>query len=110
MLVGNAAPTTLFHFVGQFPHRFLRDRSPLAPREGSLRRVNGSQNFRPSALAFFPQGKRFLYCVFLAMKASAFNRLANKRFLVGRKLHFHAIRAAGSPLRKPCLASTPCHS
>jgi hypothetical protein len=54
MLVGKAGPTALFHFVGQFPHRFLCDRSPLAPREGSLRRVNGGQNFRPSALALFP--------------------------------------------------------
>jgi hypothetical protein len=54
MLVGKAGPTALFHFVDQFPHRFLCDRSPLAPREGSLRRVNGGQNFRPSALALFP--------------------------------------------------------
>jgi hypothetical protein len=91
MLVGKSGPTTLFHFVGQFPHRFLCDCAPLAPREGGLRRVNGGQNFRPSALAFFPQGKRFLYCVFLAMKASAFNRLANKRFLIGSELHFHTI-------------------
>jgi len=91
MLVGKAGPATLFHFVGQFPHRFLCDRAASAPREGSLRRVNGGQNFCPSALAFFPQGKRFLYCVFLAMKASAFNCLANKRFLIGRKLHFHTI-------------------
>jgi hypothetical protein len=42
------------------PHRFLCDRAASAPREGSFRRVNGGQNFRPRALAFFPQGKRFL--------------------------------------------------
>jgi hypothetical protein len=89
MLFGKAGPTALFHFVGQFPHRFLCNRAPLASRKGSLSRVNCGQNFRPSALAFFPQGKRFLYCVFLAMKASAFNRLANECFLVGRKLYFH---------------------
>src|ERR1700731_136552 len=109
MLVGKAGPAALFHFVGQLPHRLLRNRATFSTREGSLRRVNGGQNLRPSALALFPQGKRFLYCVFLAVKASAFNRLANKRFLIGRKLHFHAIRAAGSPLRKPCLASTLSH-
>jgi hypothetical protein len=32
MLVGKAGPTALFHFVGQFTHRFLCDRTPLAPR------------------------------------------------------------------------------
>jgi len=91
MLVGKSRPTTLFHFVGQFPHRFLRDRATSAPREGSLRRVHGGQNFRPGALALLPQGKSFLYSVFLAMKASAFNRQAYKCFLIGRKLHFHTI-------------------
>src|SRR6202140_2666888 len=82
MLVGKAGPAALFHFVGQLPHRLLRNRATFSTREGSLRRVNGGQNFRPCALAFLPQGKRFLYCVFLAMKASACNRLANKRFLL----------------------------
>lgn len=91
MLVGKAGATAPFHLVGQLPHRLLRNRATFSTLEGSLRRVHRGQNFRPGALAFFPQGKRFLYCIFLAMKTSAFNRLAYKRFLIGRELHFHTI-------------------
>ena len=90
LLCGKAGATSLFHFVGHLPHRFQCDRAPSAPRERSLRRVHGGENFRAGALALFPQGKSLLDSVFLAMEASALDRLTDKCFLIGRKLYFHA--------------------
>jgi hypothetical protein len=71
-----------------------RDCAPFATCDGSLRHVNGRQNFRAGTFALFPQGKRFLYGVLLAVKASAFNSLADKCLLIGGKV-FHAILRVG---------------
>jgi hypothetical protein len=90
-----AAPATLFNLVGQLPHGLLRDCASFATFDESLRHVHGCQNFRAAALALFPQGKSFLHSLFLTVESSAFNGLADKRFLIGGKIDFHTILRVG---------------
>ena len=95
MLSSQAAAPTLFHFVGQLLHGFLRDSAAFATSDESLGYVNSRQNFGARALALFPQGKSFLHRVFLTVEASAFNGLADKCLLVRGKAYFHTILSVG---------------
>src|ERR1019366_4302273 len=80
-----AAP---FHILSKLPHGMLRDGSSFATREGGFGVVKSRQKFRPLALAFFPQGQRFLHRVFCTVKPACLDALADKRFLVGGQMYF----------------------
>jgi hypothetical protein len=82
-------PSALLHFCGKVAHGLLRDDAAFTPGKGGFRLIDGNENFHAGALAFFPQGKGFLHRIFLAVKPSALNSLADKRLLVWCELHFH---------------------
>ena len=73
LLTGETGATTLLHFVSQLPHGILSDGATIGTRDGSLRGIHGSQDFRTATLSLFPQGQSLLYRFFLAVKASTFN-------------------------------------
>jgi hypothetical protein len=89
---GNQAGAPAFsHLCRKLPHGFLRDDKALAASERSAGIIQSRQERHAAAFAFFPQGKRFLYGVFLAVEPPAFNGAAGERSLIGRKLHFHGL-------------------
>jgi hypothetical protein len=85
--------STLLHAGGKLPHRFLGYSAPFATVQGRLGFIDGGEDFGAGALALFPQQKRLIHRVFLALKPSALNGLTDEGFLIGRKLHFHTISA-----------------
>jgi hypothetical protein len=61
----------LLHFRRKEAHGLLRDDAPLATAKGSLRLIDGGENFRAGTFALFPQSKCFSNRVFLALQAPA---------------------------------------
>jgi hypothetical protein len=88
---GKAGPATLFHFLRKFTHGCLCDDASFAAGQRSLGIMECGEEFRSLALAFFPRGKGSPDGVFLTLETSALHRLADKRFLIGAKMHFHSI-------------------
>ena len=82
-------PSALLHFSGKVAHGLLRDEAAFTSGKGGFRLIDGNENFHAGALAFFPQGKGFLYRIFLAVKPAALNSLADKGPLVRCELYFH---------------------
>jgi hypothetical protein len=82
--------SALLHFVRKVAHRLLRDAAGFAARQRIFGRINGCQDFRPFALAFFPQRKRFPYRILGPLKPAGLNGLTDKRFLAGSQTYFHA--------------------
>lgn len=80
LLGGKADASARLHALGKFTHGFARDDAGIAPGKRSFSLIDSGKNFRPAALALFPQRKCFPDGVFLAPKASTFNSLADKRF------------------------------
>lgn len=89
MFGGKAGASTLRHLLGKLAHGLLRDRAPFATGKGGFRLVDGGKDFRTPAFPLLPQGKSFLYRVFLASKPTAVNCLPDKGPLVRCELHFH---------------------
>jgi hypothetical protein len=87
-----SVPSALLHFSGKVAHGLLRDDAAFASGKGGFSRIDSNENFRAGALAFFPQGKGFLYRVFFAVKPSALNSLTDKRLLVRGELYFHRLQ------------------
>jgi hypothetical protein len=76
--------------INKRPSFFRRFDGPtLTTRDGGVRAIYRSQDFQSPALTLLPQGKRFFDRIFLAMQATAFDGLADKRFLSSGELHFH---------------------
>jgi hypothetical protein len=92
LLSGVAIAPTLFHLVGQVAHGFLRGDTSFTACDGSLRCINGCQDFGACPLALLPQGEGLLHRVFLTAESSAFNPLTDKCFLVGAKMNIHGIQ------------------
>jgi hypothetical protein len=86
---GKAGTSAPLHLIGKLAHGFLRDEAPFSTSKRGFRLIDGGEDFRTGALAFLPERKGFLHCVFLAPEPSALDGLTNKRFLVGCELHFH---------------------
>jgi hypothetical protein len=92
-LLGREARTSaLFYILGQLSHGLLRDDAAFATGKRGFRFIDGGENFGAGTLAFLPQGKGFLHCIFFAVKASALDCLADKRFLIGGELYFHRLQ------------------
>jgi hypothetical protein len=81
-----AGAASLLHFLGEFPHGFLRDDTALPARKGSSGIVERQEEFRALALAFLPQCKGFLYCVFLVVQPAALNGTASECLLIRGEL------------------------
>src|SRR5438128_1085982 len=85
-----ARQATALHVLGKlFRFLYRGDSAAFAARKRGFRPIDCHQYFQPAALALLPQGKSFLHGVFLVPKTSAFNGLADKRFLIRGELHFH---------------------
>ncbi len=86
---------TALHVVGKLSG-FLRRRHPpaLASRKGCFGSIDGDQDLQSPPLAF-PQRKCFLHSIFFALEPSALNGVADQRFLIGAKLHFHTFLSLG---------------
>ena len=82
MLGGKTGAPASLHICGKLVHRFLCDNASFATGKRSFRPINCGKDFRASALTLLPQGKAFLYRVFLAQKTSALYSLADERSLV----------------------------
>ena len=92
-----ARRATAFDIVGKLPDfRFRCHRAAFATCQRCFRLIDGHEDFESSSLALFPQRKRLLHRIFLALKPSALNGLADKRFLIGGELDFHTISAQGA--------------
>ena len=89
MFGGKAGASTLRHLLGKLAHGLLRDRVAFATDKGGFRLIDGGKDFRAPTFPLLPQGKSFLYRVFLASKPAAVNRLPDKGHLVGCELHIH---------------------
>ena len=92
LLLRPDGPPALFHFAGKLAHGLRRNRASFAACEGSFRYINRRQNLRPRALTLLPQEQRFLYRILGTVKPASRNSLANKCFLVGGQVYFHALK------------------
>ncbi len=72
-LASKASLAALFHILSKLPHRLLRDDSSFATCERSFGVVKSRQEFRPLALAFFPQRQRFVHRLSLPKMLSGAN-------------------------------------
>jgi hypothetical protein len=100
LLCRKPIPSALLNFSGEIAHGLLRDDAAFASGKGRFGHIDCDENFRAGPLAFFPQGKRFLHRIFLAVKPSALNSLTDKRFLVRGELHFHSFQGTGKSAPK----------
>jgi hypothetical protein len=73
----------------------VRDRTPLTASQSGLGFIHRDQNFCASALAFFPEGKRFLHRIFFVPEPTALDGSTDKCLLVGCKVNFHMLRVGG---------------
>jgi len=92
LLSSKAVASTPLYTFRELAHRLLRNGTPTLISERSFGIVDRGKDFRASALALLPKGKRFLDCVFLAHEPATFNCLAGKRLLVGSQIYFHSLR------------------
>ena len=95
MFTSKAGTTAPLYVLRELAHRFVRDRTALAPSQRGLGLIHRYQNFGASALAFFPEGKRFLHRIFFVPEATALDGSTNKCLLVGCKVNFHTLRVGG---------------
>jgi len=92
-LGGEARLAPPLYLAGKLPHGLVcRDGATGATGKGRFSGVDSRQQPSAGALARFPQGKRFLYRVLLALEASALDGLADKRLLIECQGHFHPIQ------------------
>ena len=85
-----AGASALPHFSGKFPHGLLRDDPAFAAGKRRTGVIETRQQLHTLALAFFPQRKRFLYRLFLAVQPPGSHGAEGECFLICRKLHFHS--------------------
>lgn len=62
--------------------------------------IDRSKNLRSVPFALFPQTKRLLHSIFLAMQPPRLDSLARKRLLVNREFYIHKLKRRRS--------ATPC--
>src|SRR5713101_2881833 len=99
LLRRQAGTSALLHFRCKVEHGLLRDDAPLATGKGSVRLIDSGKNFRAGTFTLFPQGKSFLYRIFLALQAAALYSVADKRLLVRGEFHFHRLSVSESIAR-----------
>ncbi|HXB73275.1 MAG TPA: hypothetical protein VNY05_33870 [Candidatus Acidoferrales bacterium] len=92
-----AGASAVPHLRGKFPHGLLRDDAAFAAGKGSAGVIEGCQQLDSPAFAFFPQRKRFLYRLFLAVQPPGFNGATGECFLIWRKLIFHCGGSSSHP-------------
>jgi hypothetical protein len=99
---GEPAQASPFHVFGKLL-RFLaaRNRSTFAAGKRSFSLTHGRKYFKPPALAFFPQGKGFFDSVLGALQPLAFDRVANKRLLIGSEMYVHSFHRKDSSGERP---------
>lgn len=66
MLRRKSVSSALLNFFGKVAHGLLRDDTAFASAKGRFGLIDCKENPRAGTLAFFPQGKCFLYRVFFA--------------------------------------------
>jgi hypothetical protein len=85
-----AAP---FHFLRDLPHRLLGDDASLATSKGGLGVIETCQKLRSLAFPLLPQCQSFLYRILGTVEPGRLDGLTNERFLIGRQMYFHRLRA-----------------
>jgi hypothetical protein len=90
--------SSVLHFLGKLMHGLLRNDAAFFTGKRSFRVVERKKKFRPSPLAFFPQGKRFLHGILSRVqpsiassvgKGSASSKLQNGRGFPKISLHIN---------------------
>ena len=89
-----ASASALLHLRGEVAHGWLCDDPPITTSKRGFGLIDSGKNFRPLALAFFPERKGFPHRIFFAVKLPACNGLTDKRLLVGGELYFHCLQSA----------------
>jgi hypothetical protein len=92
LLSGETNLAALFHFLSKVTHGLLRDDASFAARKRGFGIIEGCQEFRSIALAFFPKQQCFLYRILGTVKPAGLDGSANECFLVGRQTYFHALK------------------
>ena len=92
LFCSKARASALLHFLGQLAHGGLRDAAAFAARNGCFGFIDGGKDFGAGAFALRPQAKGFLYRIFFAVQASAFDGMADKCFLIGGETYFHVLQ------------------
>lgn len=89
LLGGKTGAPSSLDFAGQLVHRVFGERAALATRVCGSGGFGRRNDFYPAALAFFPEGKRFLDGLLLVVQAATLDGLAHKSLLVGGEVYFH---------------------
>src|ERR1035437_415550 len=89
LLGGEACTTTLLYAFGELTHRLLRNGTTFAACERGFCLIDCGKDFSAGTLALFPQGKCFPQGVFLVLKASALNGMADECLLIRGQIYFH---------------------